>query len=166
MLHVSGLESTSVPDSSPIFERLNDALSDVVLRNRNLNRDIAHAVDLSASQIAVLATLGRLGESRIADLADELWVDPSVVSRHLAALERTGYVARRPDPDDGRAALVRLSSDGGSIRILVRRRRCERLEAALADFSAPQIENIAEALRAIGGALDALGEPTSTRVDA
>lgn len=47
-------------------------------------------------------------------------VDPAIgdrpnISRHIAGLERLGLVARRPDPDDGRAQRVHLTQVGSRL---------------------------------------------------
>src|SRR5215213_10087652 len=49
---------------------------------------------------------------RYSALALQVGVDVSVASRQLAVLERLGYVERRPDPQDGRASLLRLTAAG------------------------------------------------------
>ena len=72
------------------IDRLIDSLADLVRRHRNLTVRLARETGLAASHIAVLATLGRLGEVRLHTLAEELFVDPSVVSRHVSALEQEG----------------------------------------------------------------------------
>ena len=135
------------------LESLVDALSDVVRSNRHLAVDIARTAGFSPSQIAVIGVLGRLGESRIAELADELFVDPSVVSRHVAPLEQGGCIERRTDPTDGRASLIRLTDLGEEMRSLVRTRRREHLEQALTDWSPEQVDTLTDALTTISAAL-------------
>ena len=51
---------------------------------------------------------------RVTDLAAAANLDVSTVSRHVAQLERTGLIARTPDPDDRRAQLVGITDDGRS----------------------------------------------------
>lgn len=151
---------TSLP--VPAFEELVDALNDVVRRNRNLSLDIAGQVGVSASQVAVIAALGRLGEVRIAELAAELWVDPSVVSRHVGPLEKTGHIERRADPTDGRASLLRLSAAGTDVLTLVRDRRRDHLEHALHGWPSERVATLTDALSTIAAALGELREDTRT----
>lgn len=151
---------TSLPD--PAFEQLVDALSDVVRRNRNLSLDIAGQVGVSASQVAVIAALGRLGEVRIAELAAELWVDPSVVSRHVGPLEKAGHLERRADPTDGRASLLQLSAAGTELLALVRDRRRDHLERALHGWPSERVATLTDALSTIAAALGELREDTRT----
>ncbi|MDZ4235585.1 MAG: MarR family transcriptional regulator, partial [Dietzia sp.] len=50
--------------------------------------------------------------ARVTNLADRLHTDISVVSRQVRHLETLGLVAKVPDPDDGRASVVTLTSEG------------------------------------------------------
>ena len=52
---------------------------------------------------------------RVTSLAALLGVDAPTVTRKVQQLERLGYVAREPDPDDGRASLIRLTGSGQDI---------------------------------------------------
>ncbi len=49
---------------------------------------------------------------RVTALATLLGVDAPPVPRKVQQLERLGYVAREPDPEDGRASLIRLTRSG------------------------------------------------------
>src|SRR5699024_6728986 len=87
MLHVNvewALVTAASPDDA--LEGLIDALADLVRRHRNLTVRVSRESGLPASQVAVLASLCRLGESRIAEVAEDLLVDPSVISRHISPL--------------------------------------------------------------------------------
>lgn len=143
------------PDPHATVEELIDALADVARRHRTLTVRLARASGLSASHAAVLATLGRLGEVRMQALADELFVDPSVVSRHVSALEQDGCIARRQDPADARAALIRLSDRGVGSLNRVRELRRRHLEAALADWSAGDVAGLTDTLGTVARVLDA-----------
>jgi DNA-binding MarR family transcriptional regulator len=50
--------------------------------------------------------------SRLTELAERAQVTKQTASLLVAALEREGLVERVPDPDDGRARLIRLSDRG------------------------------------------------------
>jgi|1186.fasta_scaffold33844_2 DNA-binding MarR family transcriptional regulator len=68
---------------------------------------------------------------RVSDLAACVELDTSTVSRQIKQLEDKGIVERTPDPDDGRASLVRLTEQGREIVVAGFRRRFERIQAAL-----------------------------------
>ena len=140
------------------FEGLIDTLADLVRRHRNLTVRLARESGLPAAQVAVLAAISRLGESRIADLAEDLLVDPSVVSRHISPLEQRGRVERRQDPADARAALVRLTPQGEEALADVRNLRRNHLEAALAEWSEGDVAELTTVLGTVARFLDATHE--------
>ena len=65
------------------------------------------------------------GPIRVTDLARDLGLDPSTISRHLRAVETRDWVRRVPDPDDRRAALVTATKSGERVvaRLEAERRR-------------------------------------------
>jgi DNA-binding MarR family transcriptional regulator len=63
-------------------------------------------------QIAALSMLARCGPVRSSDLAKELFLDQSTVSRHVAHLEADGLVEKVADPDDRRATQLHLTDLG------------------------------------------------------
>ncbi|HRN61745.1 MAG TPA: MarR family transcriptional regulator [Luteimonas sp.] len=68
---------------------------------------------LPPAHSAVLRMLdGAAPGMRAKAIAARLGVTPASVSDTLATLEAKGWIERRPDPDDGRAALVRLTRAG------------------------------------------------------
>ena len=52
------------------------------------------------------------GSLRVTDLAAQAGLDTSTVSRHVAQLQRAGWLERSPDPDDRRAQRVSLTLAG------------------------------------------------------
>ena len=63
-------------------------------------------------QIAALSMLSKCGPVRSSDLAKELFLDQSTVSRHVAHLEADGLVEKVADPYDGRATQLHLTDLG------------------------------------------------------
>ena len=63
-------------------------------------------------QIAALAMLSKCGPVRSSDLAKELFLDQSTVSRHVAHLEADGLVEKVADPSDRRATKLHLTELG------------------------------------------------------
>jgi DNA-binding MarR family transcriptional regulator len=72
------------------------------------------------------------GPLTIGALAERLGVTQQAASKSVADLERRGYVARRPDPDDARARLVVLT-DRGDAAIAGGRRHREAIAAELSE---------------------------------
>ncbi len=60
----------------------------------------------------VLADVGRLGPVRPSDLADQLRLDLSTVSRHVSSLVDKGLLERCTHPDDARAQQLTLTDAG------------------------------------------------------
>lgn len=153
-----------MPTPPDALEQLIDALADLSRRHRNLTVRLARESGRPASQVAVLATLARLGEVRLADIAEELLVDPSVVSRHVSPLEQDGSIARRPDPADARAALIRLTPSGEQVLETVRELRRRHLQEALTGWEDEAVADLPATLTRVARLLDvnrAPAEPQS-----
>ena len=78
-------------------------------RVRNAMRDAGYDVTVAQARIAQRITEDG---TRLTELADRAQVTKQTASLLVAALEREGLVERVPDPDDGRARLIRLSARG------------------------------------------------------
>src|SRR4051795_8904193 len=100
-----------MPVSPAACERITSTLSRLIRTGRHISARAAAQIygDLPSFGWTLLVPLEREGEQRCSTLAAKAGVDVSVVSRQVAALERAGYVARRPDPRDGRASLFSLT---------------------------------------------------------
>ena len=73
-------------------------------------------VDVDRSGIIILATLHRLGPLRLSDLAADIGLDRSTISRQVAAVVRIGYVQKMEDQADARASLLTLTPRGQAAR--------------------------------------------------
>lgn len=87
---------------------------------------------LDEATYPVISGLARLGPRSAAQLAADIGIDRSVVSRHATRLARAGLVERLPDPSDQRATLLCLTARG---RQAVHEMR-QRLAAVLDDYLA------------------------------
>jgi DNA-binding MarR family transcriptional regulator len=72
---------------------------------------------------SVLGRLDREGPQGVSDLATKERVRPQSMAQTVADLEADGYVARHPDPTDGRRALVELTEAGRTTLQADRRQR-------------------------------------------
>lgn len=72
---------------------------------------------------------------RLSDLAGKVELDVSTVSRQIKQLEDRGLVERLPDPDDGRASLLRLTAEGQQTMTEGFKRRFDRIKTALEPWS-------------------------------
>jgi DNA-binding MarR family transcriptional regulator len=88
------------------------------------------------SQSAVLGRLDREGPQSVSDLAHAERVRPQSMAQTVSELEYEALVERRPDPDDRRRALVKLTGRGRHALSAERRRSEGWLAQAIAnDFS-------------------------------
>jgi len=69
--------------------------------------------DITLAQARVFQRIEK-GGSRLTDLAEAAQVTKQTVGFLVDHLERAGYVERTPDPNDGRARLVRVAERGAA----------------------------------------------------
>lgn len=103
-----------MPISPETRDRLTASIAQLVRTGRHVSMRAAAQLygELPSFGWPLLLPLEQDGDQRCSALAARAGVDVSVASRQLAALERSGYVERRPDPRDGRATLFRLTPLG------------------------------------------------------
>jgi DNA-binding MarR family transcriptional regulator len=132
-----------------LLTELRDLLKAVrVFKNDLPNR---HA-DVPAGTMGVLATIDAIGGEpaggcHLKDLAARCALDPSTVSRAVAALVRSGLVARTADPTDGRASVLTVTPRGRRTLDDFTRLADERLADALRAWSPEDIAVLAALLR-------------------
>jgi DNA-binding MarR family transcriptional regulator len=91
--------------AAPLASDLRVVLGQLIRRLRSEHR-------FSLSQGSVLGRLDREGAQSVSDLAFAERVRPQSMAQTVTDLESDGLVARTPDPDDGRRALVSLTEAG------------------------------------------------------
>lgn len=75
------------------------------------------APDLNMSQFIVLNHFVRVGDDKsLSHLARVMEVTKGAMTNTMSRLESKGYIEIRPDPDDGRGKLARLTTDGRTAR--------------------------------------------------
>jgi DNA-binding MarR family transcriptional regulator len=150
-----------MPPSPGTRDRLVAGLAQVVRTGRHVSTRAAESVHggLPSSGWTLLLPLERDGEQRCSALAAQAGVDVSVVSRQVAALERQGYVGRRPDPHDGRASLIRLSEAGAAALARTRVVRSEWATAALAGWDEDDARLLGDLLERLVADLDRAAPP-------
>jgi DNA-binding MarR family transcriptional regulator len=83
----------------------------------------------------VLARIAGGGPVRLSEVAGELCVDLSTVSRQVATLEADGLIRRTPDPSDRRASLIEATDAGTTVFTRHRKIWLAALQALLADWT-------------------------------
>jgi DNA-binding MarR family transcriptional regulator len=87
---------------------------------------------------SVLGRLDRGGPQSVSDLALAERVRPQSMAQTVSELEADRLVARRPDPNDGRRALVELTDQGRETLSADRRRRDGWLAQAIEEDLSPK----------------------------
>lgn len=126
--------------------------------SRQLDRQ-SRGQELTGTQSSVLATLARRGPLGLGELADCEGLNPTMLSRIVAKLERAELLHRSPDPDDRRAARVELTARGAERN---RRQRAERTQLLTERLAALPGSRAAELLTALP-ALEALADELARR---
>ena len=128
-------------DSGPLASELRVVLGHLIRRLRGEHR-------FSLSQGSVLGRLDREGPQSTSKLASAERVRPQSMGQTVAELESQGLIARRPDPADGRSALLELTEAGRAELSEDRGRREGWLAEAIEEnFSAEERETLDEAVR-------------------
>ncbi len=123
---------------------------------RSLRAATHHMADPSGPGFAlqgVMRIIGEAGELRATELAAKLGIGPAALSRHIADLESSGFVLRRPHPDDGRASLISLSEAGEASMRAEAIRRAALMQGMLGDWSEGEAQ---AAITAVGRLAEAL----------
>lgn len=83
------------------------------MRNVSLHYDAYLApCGLKATQVSILVAIQRASSPTMGELADELVLCRSALTHNLRPLERDGMVSIKPDPNNRRARIVRLTLKG------------------------------------------------------
>jgi len=115
----------------------------------------AAGVSLERTGYGVLGRIAEAGTIRPSELAAVLGLDISTVSRQVQDLESKGLVERRPDPVDGRASVLNLTTRGDDALTKLRAARRSLLEAIVHDWPAHDRDELARLLSMFGDALNA-----------
>jgi DNA-binding MarR family transcriptional regulator len=147
------MEREQDPDVGDVAAALQVSIG--LLRRRLRQAQVAG--ELTLPETAALARLDRGGPATSAALARLEQISPQSMGATLSALEARGLIGRRPDPQDGRSAVMSLT--GAGLQTLRDRRnaRAQQLTRALsAGFTpeelrtlmtaAPLIERLAQSL--------------------
>jgi DNA-binding MarR family transcriptional regulator len=99
--------------------------------------------ELTLPETSALARLDRGGPTTSAALARLEQISPQSMGATLGALEARGMVERRPDPEDGRQAVISLTEAGLQALRNRRNARAEQLAQALSvGFTRAELEQL------------------------
>jgi DNA-binding MarR family transcriptional regulator len=128
---------------------------------RYRTRAAREALGVTESEAELLRLVRRQPGLRVQDAATELGIASNSVSTLVKQLVRLGLIDRAPDPQDGRAASLRLTDEAsawlaqvGSVREAALSRAFSTLEPAeraSLEAAVPAMLRLAEALNQSGG---------------
>lgn len=101
---------------------------------------------LTLAEWRVLAHLELLGEASSSRIMSASATDRAEVSRAVASLERAGLITRRPDSENRKRLLLRLTDKGRETHRHVRARRIAYFEFLLQDLDTEERAALDEAL--------------------
>jgi DNA-binding MarR family transcriptional regulator len=102
--------------------------------------------ELTLPESSALARLDRGGPATASALAKLEQISPQSIGATLGALEAKGLIERRPDPGDGRRAVLSVTDAGSRLLRDKRNARTEQLAKALsAGFTPAEIQLLAAA---------------------
>jgi DNA-binding MarR family transcriptional regulator len=131
--------------------------------NRALRRRARAQHGDSFARLTVLSAVATAGGARASDLADQLLIDLSSVSRRLSTLEAEGLVEKVVDESDRRAHLVALTRRGHDLLNSLRQSAGDGMSGVLAGWSRRDLDLLGRLLVRLEADLSAAeGMPTTT----
>lgn len=124
--------------------------------SRRLNA-LARGAGLTPSQLSALGVIARQGPLRPSELAEIESMNPTMLSRVVAALGDAGLVRRRVDPADRRAGLIEVTATGRRTHDRLRAERGKALTDGLSQLAAAELTAVEAALPALEALVDAMG---------
>ena len=118
-----------------------------------VTNDQRRGASLTRLEYLVLARLERDGAMRAGDLAHDEGLDPSTLSRRVAALAERGLVERKTDRDDRRAQQLQITPSGRDAFLAEQRRRVSLVTDAVAHWPQPDRARLAELLHDLNDSL-------------
>jgi DNA-binding MarR family transcriptional regulator len=124
---------TQAPDAREVAAALRVSIG--LLRRRL--RQVQPEGELTLPETSALARLDRGGPATPGELAKLEQISPQSMGATLGALEERGLVARRPDPSDGRRAVISQTEAGRQMLQDKRNARTQQLAQALSTGFTP-----------------------------
>ncbi len=136
----AAVDTETAPRLRAVLGRLNRALRPT---------DAGLAADLTPTRVAVLLSTVRQGPIRLADVAEQEGINPTMLSRQVAGLAEGGLITRTPDQDDRRSAWLEATPAGVELADRIRAQRTHAVEIALQQLSPQERRSIEAALPAL-----------------
>jgi DNA-binding MarR family transcriptional regulator len=113
----------------------------------------------AAATLDVLQVLATREGTRPSEVAAELRLNPSSVTRHVQSLERAGLVEVLADPKDARAAIVSVTVAGQDEIRRLTEIGLARFASFVADWDAEEVRTLCRLLEKLEASKNAVGPP-------
>lgn len=125
--------------------------ADLITRVRRLLAENAERMSpgMLPGAYKTFTTIARREQVTLSALAETLVADKGQVSRTVRELEQLGFVARTPDPSDGRSSLLSATPLGRERLAAARAPQESTLLVALEEWSVRDIRELARLLHAL-----------------
>jgi DNA-binding MarR family transcriptional regulator len=124
-----------------------------------------HELTFARYEVLVLLTFSRRGELPLKVIGSRLMVHPTSVTNAIDRLVTAGYVARRPNPADGRGVLAAITDDGRRV-VTAATAALTGLDFGLGDLPEAEREELFGILKRVRlGAGDVAGAESEAVVD-
>jgi DNA-binding MarR family transcriptional regulator len=125
-----------------------------------------HGLTFARYEVLVLLVFSRTGELPLKVIGSRLMVHPTSVTNAIDRLVAAGYVARRPNPADGRGVLARITERGRAV-VEAATTALTGLDFGLADLPEAELDELFDILKRVRlGAGDVAGADSARAVDA
>jgi DNA-binding MarR family transcriptional regulator len=141
------------PTKSDVIGTIELELLKLVRHLETFGRRSSLYVRVDRAGYLALRTLEEVGPVCTNALARALHLDASTVTRQVTALEKGGFIERRPDPKDGRSTTIVLTSEGRKTMRGVEQERRRRMESLVDDWSDAERANLGSALAMLNSSL-------------
>ncbi|HEY3942468.1 MAG TPA: MarR family transcriptional regulator [Acidimicrobiales bacterium] len=151
----------ALPTSDPKVEEIAGAVLTasrvmVAIAARSL---AGQSEDVTLPQFRTLVVLASRGPLRLADLADELAVDPSTATRLCDRLSRKRMISRRQSREDRREVRIGISTKGERLLALVTERRRAEIARIVARIPPDRRRELLDAFTLFGAAAGEIPDP-------
>lgn len=139
---------TGTTVDADLMQKLESEVGLLMRRIRRVVCERAQQVhpELQSGAYSILATLYDVGPRRSSEIAETFHVDKGSVSRQVQQLVDLGLADRVPDPDDGRASIIRVTDEGARRLSAVSDHRRQLLVERLGSWSEEDLESFVSSL--------------------
>lgn len=123
-------------------------------RLQKTSKRMEAVLGVTSPQRLVLRIVGKRPGISAGSIATTLHLDPSTLTGILQRLQTRGFLERKPDPEDARRALFRLTAKGKRVDVARKETVEAAVRAALSRLPAGKIDAAKEVLAALAESLD------------